>query len=80
MEASVFQAFIEAAVRRAKEQQSLLWADRVATRIAASTPLSVGVADIAERVTEEAARLGVPVTIEPRANEPTTGETAPAAA
>jgi hypothetical protein len=58
-----FQAMIEAAVRHAKAERSLLWADELAERIAASTPLDVAPADIAEALVREAARRGVAVTV-----------------
>ncbi len=58
-----FQSFIEAAVQRAKEAESLLWADEVAERIVSSTPLSVHIADISAQIAREAARLGVAVTV-----------------
>ena len=58
-----FQAIIEAAVKQAKVQQSLLWADVVAERIASSTPLKVRAADISEQISLVAARAGVPVTV-----------------
>ena len=58
-----FQAIIEAAVQRAKAEQSLLWADEVAERIASSTPLDVRAADISEQIAHAAARAGVPVTV-----------------
>ena len=58
-----FQAIIEAAVKQAKVQQSLLWADVVAERIASSTPLKVRAADISEQISVVAARAGVPVTV-----------------
>jgi hypothetical protein len=58
-----FQAIIEAAVRHAKAERSLLWADELAHRIAASTPLDVEEADIAQAVASEAARVGVAVTV-----------------
>ena len=58
-----FQAIIEAAVQRAKAEESLLWADELAERIAASTPLDVTPAEIAQAVAKEAARLGVAVTV-----------------
>ena len=58
-----FQAIIEAAVKQAKVEQSLLWADVVAERIASSTPLKVRAADISEQISVVAARAGVPVTV-----------------
>jgi hypothetical protein len=58
-----FQAIIEAAVQQAKVEQSLLWADEVAERIASSTPLKVRAADISEQISLVAARAGVPVTV-----------------
>ena len=58
-----FQAIIEAAVKQAKVEQSLLWADVVAERIASSTPLKVRAADISEQISLVAARAGVPVTV-----------------
>jgi hypothetical protein len=58
-----FQAIIEAAVQQAKAEQSLLWADEVAERIASSTPLDVRAADISEQIARTAARAGVPVTV-----------------
>ena len=58
-----FQAIIELAVRQAKDEQSLLWADEFAERIASSTPLSVRAADISEQISRVAARAGVPVTV-----------------
>jgi len=61
-----FQAIIEAAVKQAKADQSLLWADEVAERIASSTPLSVRAADISEQITRVAAQNGVAVTVAER--------------
>jgi hypothetical protein len=61
-----FQAIIEAAVRQAKTEQSLLWADEVAERIASSTPLTVRAADISEQISRVAARAGVAVTVAER--------------
>ena len=58
-----FQAIIEAAVQQAKAEQSLLWADEVAARIASSTPLDVRAADISEQIAHAAARAGVAVTV-----------------
>jgi hypothetical protein len=58
-----FQAIIEAAVKQAKVEQSLLWADVVAERIASSTPLKVRAADISAQISLVAARAGVPVTV-----------------
>ena len=58
-----FQAIIQAAVERARAERNLLWADELARRIVASTPLRVSAADIAEQVTNEAARAGVAVTV-----------------
>ena len=57
-----FQAIIEAAVERARTERNLLWADELARRIVASTPLRVNAADIAEQLTHEAVRAGVAVT------------------
>jgi len=58
-----FQAIIEAAVERARAERNLLWADDLARRIVASTPLRVNAADIAEQLTHEAVRAGVAVTV-----------------
>jgi len=58
-----FQAFMEAAVKRAKAERNLLWADEVAQRIASSTPLRVDTAEIREQLTHEAVRAGVAVTV-----------------
>ena len=58
-----FQAIIEAAVERARAERNLLWADELARRIVASTPLRVNAADIAEQLTHEAVRAGVAVTV-----------------
>ena len=58
-----FQAIIEAAVERARTERNLLWADELARRIVASTPLRVNAADIAEQLTHEAVRAGVAVTV-----------------
>jgi len=58
-----FQAIIEAVVHQAKTEHSLVWADDVAERIAASTPLSVRAADISEQISRLAATSGVPVTV-----------------
>ena len=58
-----FQAIITAAVRHAKARRSLLWADRVAERIADSTPLHVDLDALGEQLTAEAVRQGVPVTV-----------------
>ena len=63
-----FQAIIEAAVRQAKLDQSLLWADMFAERIASSTPLSVRTAELSEQISIVAARAGVPVTVMQRQN------------
>ena len=61
-----FEAIIEAAVRKAKAEQSLLWADEFAARIASSTPLSVRTSDISEQISEVAALAGVAVTVTQR--------------
>ena len=61
-----FQAIIEAVVEQAKAEQSLLWADEVAERIADWTPLSVRAADISEQISEFAATVGVAVTVSRR--------------
>lgn len=61
-----FQAIIEAVVEQAKVEQSLLWADEVAERIADWTPLSVRAADISEQISELAATVGVAVTVNRR--------------
>jgi hypothetical protein len=61
-----FQAIIEAVVQRAKSEQSLLWADEIAERIAASTPLSVRASDISEQISQLAATVGVAVTVSRR--------------
>ena len=61
-----FQAIIEAVVQQAKSEHSLLWADEVAERIAAWTPLSVRASDISEQISELAARVGVAVTVSRR--------------
>ncbi len=58
-----FQSVIVAAVRQAKGRTSLLWADRLADRIADSTPLHVNRSEIGERVTAEAIRQGIPVVV-----------------
>jgi hypothetical protein len=58
-----FQSFIEAAVQQAKQAQSMLWADEIAERIAASTPLKVRASDISVQITRAAARAGVAVTV-----------------
>ena len=58
-----FQAIIEAAVQQAKAEETLLWADVVASRIASSTPLDVRAADISEQIAHAAARAGVAVTV-----------------
>jgi hypothetical protein len=58
-----FQAIVTAAVSSAKRRQSLLWAEALADRIAAATPLEVDRRELAERLTLEAARQGVPVTV-----------------
>jgi hypothetical protein len=58
-----FDAFIDAAVERAKSEQSLLWADEVAERIVSSTPLTVRASDISEKISRAAARAGVAVTV-----------------
>ena len=58
-----FQPIVVAAVEHAKAQNSLLWADLLAERIAASTPLRFDRDAIAERLTLEAIRQGVPVTM-----------------
>ena len=62
-----FQAIIEAVVQQAKADQSLLWADEVAERIADWTPLSVRAADISEEISRLAALSGVAVTVSQRA-------------
>ena len=60
-----FQAIIEAAVEQAKAEQSLLWADEVAERIASSTPLTVRAADISEQISDASRRAaGVAVTVQ----------------
>ena len=61
-----FEAIIEAAVQKAKAEQSLLWADDFAERIASSTPLSVEAADISEQISTVAALAGVAVTVSQR--------------
>lgn len=61
-----FQSIIEAVVHQAKAERSLLWADEVAERIAAWTPLSVRAADISEQISELAAKVGVAVTVSRR--------------
>jgi hypothetical protein len=58
-----FQSIIEAAVRQAKARKSLLWVDEFARRIVSSTPLSVNEADLSERITQEAVRAGVAITV-----------------
>ena len=58
-----FQAFMEAAVRRAKSERNMLWAEEMAHRIASSTPLRVNTAEITEQLTSEAVRAGVAVTV-----------------
>jgi len=58
-----FQAIIEAVVHQAKAEQSLLWADEIAERIAAWTPLSVRASEISEQISELAASVGVAVTV-----------------
>jgi len=67
-----FQAFIEAAVRQAKAEQSLLWADLVAERIASSTPLKVRRADISDQISRVAAQAGVAVTVSERRDQAVT--------
>jgi hypothetical protein len=59
-----FQAIVTAAVSSAKRRHSLLWAEALADRIAAATPLEVDRGELAERLTLEAARQGV--TVAPR--------------
>lgn len=66
-----FQAIIEAAVQRAKQEQSLLWAEEFAERIASSTPLKVRTADISEQILHVAARAGVAVTADSRVRSAT---------
>jgi hypothetical protein len=61
-----FQSIIEAAVRQAKARKSLLWVDEFARRIVSSTPLSVNEADLSERITQEAVRAGVAITVTQR--------------
>ena len=58
-----FQAIIEAVVRQAKAQRSLLWADEFAARIVSSTPLDVRADDISQQISQVAAGEGVPVTV-----------------
>ena len=58
-----FQAIIEAAVRQAKAEQRLLWADEFAQRIVSSTPLKVRAVDISEQISRAAAHAGVAVTV-----------------
>jgi hypothetical protein len=58
-----FQAIIEAAVEHARAEHNLLWADELAKRIVASTPLRVNAADIAEQLTHAAVQAGVAVTV-----------------
>ena len=71
-----FQSIITVAVRHAKARQTLLWADRMAERIANSTPLDVDRAALGERLTAEAVRQGVAVTVARRTE---TGRTPSAA-
>jgi hypothetical protein len=52
-----------AAVSSAKRRQGLLWAEALADRIAGATPLEVDRGELAARLTLEAARQGVPVTL-----------------
>ena len=73
-----FQAFIEAAVRHAKTDRSLLWAEEIAQRIVASTPLKVEAPAIAEQLAREAVRAGVAVTVAGRQRDTRCGA-APAA-
>jgi hypothetical protein len=56
-------AIIEAAVKQAKAENSLLWTEELAARIAASTPLPIEPAQIAAALAKEAARLGVAVSV-----------------
>jgi hypothetical protein len=56
-----FQAIVTAAVSSAKRRHSLLWAEALADRIAAATPLEVDRGELAKRLTLEAARQGVTV-------------------
>jgi hypothetical protein len=58
-----FQAIVTAAVSSAKRRHSLLWAEALADRIAAATPLEVDRCELAERLTVEAARQGVAVSV-----------------
>ena len=56
-----FQSIIEAGVRYAKAQKSVLWADEFARRIVSSTPLTVRESEISERIVAEATRVGVTI-------------------
>jgi hypothetical protein len=57
------QFVVEIAVRETKRRTSLLWADRLADRIADASPLPFDRSDLSERLTIEAVRQGIPVVI-----------------
>ena len=60
-----FQSVIVAAVRHEKARTSLLWADKLAQRLADATPLHVDRVELGERLTREAIRQGIPVVVAP---------------
>ena len=60
---SGFHDIVSATVRNAKSGSSLLWADRIADRIAAATPIPVSPAAIADELARAAIREGVPVSV-----------------
>lgn len=58
-----FHFSVEVAVRETKRRTSLLWADRLADRIANASPLSLNRSDLSEWLTIEAIRQGIPVVV-----------------
>ena len=60
-----FDAIIAATVRQARDGRHLLWADRIAERIADATPLPVDRKILVDQLAAAAAHEGIPVSFGP---------------
>jgi hypothetical protein len=72
-----FHDIVSATVRNAKASSSLLWADQIADRIAAATPIPVSPAVLAAELAFAAIREGVPVSIPRDRSAPRRGSSPP---
>ena len=65
-----FQEVIVTAVRQAKGRISLLWADRLAQKIADASVIPLDRSEIGHRLTREAIKQGIPVVVAPDGFDP----------